>query len=222
LAQPLEEQAWSKVSAALLDPERLMQGLAAAEQQHAEADQRRQARLATIDREVERLRIKMNRITSERLDATPGSEAERALRTLAEETEVAIRRLLADRAELAAVPMPGLTVEEGLALTRFAEEVRAGLENATRSEQRRVFELMRLRGHVREDSEHGVKLGRRHYFAVDWEAVIELSNGGNVFKKVRVNYYTDDYANWERENLGGVKIALDGIPRSEPAASVTR
>jgi hypothetical protein len=41
------------------------------------------------------------------------------------------------------------------------------------------------------------------------------------FKKVRVNYYTDDYANWERKNLGGVKIALDGIPRSEPAASVT-
>ena len=35
-------------------------------------------------------------------------------------------------------------------------------------------------------------------------------------KKVRVEYYTDDYAHWERENLGEVKIALDGIPRSEP------
>jgi hypothetical protein len=38
------------------------------------------------------------------------------------------------------------------------------------------------------------------------------------YKKVRVQFYTDDYANWERDNLGEVKIALDGIPRSEVAA----
>src|SRR5919199_4562530 len=39
------------------------------------------------------------------------------------------------------------------------------------------------------------------------------------FKKVRVNYYTDDYARWERETLGEVKIALEGTPRSEPASA---
>jgi DNA-binding Lrp family transcriptional regulator len=39
------------------------------------------------------------------------------------------------------------------------------------------------------------------------------------FKKVRVEFYTDRYADWERENLGEVKISLDGIPRSEPAVS---
>jgi DNA-binding Lrp family transcriptional regulator len=39
------------------------------------------------------------------------------------------------------------------------------------------------------------------------------------FKKVRVLFYTDDYALWEKENLGEVKIALDGIPRSEQTAS---
>ena len=38
-------------------------------------------------------------------------------------------------------------------------------------------------------------------------------------KKVRVWFYTDAYAEWERENLGEVKIAVDGIPRSEPAVS---
>jgi hypothetical protein len=38
-------------------------------------------------------------------------------------------------------------------------------------------------------------------------------------KKVRVSYYTDAYAEWERENLGEVKIALDGIPRSGAAVS---
>ncbi len=40
------------------------------------------------------------------------------------------------------------------------------------------------------------------------------------FKKVRVNYYTDDYARWEQENLGEVKVALDGIPRSESVPSI--
>ena len=35
------------------------------------------------------------------------------------------------------------------------------------------------------------------------------------FKKTRVLFYTDEYARWERENLGEVKVAIDGIPRSE-------
>jgi DNA-binding Lrp family transcriptional regulator len=39
------------------------------------------------------------------------------------------------------------------------------------------------------------------------------------YKKVRVVYYTDAYAEWERENLGEVKIALDGIPLAEPTAT---
>jgi hypothetical protein len=42
-----------------------------------------------------------------------------------------------------------------------------------------------------------------------------------VLKKVRVNYYTDAYAEWERENLGEVKIALDGSPRREAAAATS-
>jgi len=38
-----------------------------------------------------------------------------------------------------------------------------------------------------------------------------------VVKKVRVSYYTDAYARWELENLGQVKISLEGIPLQEPA-----
>src|SRR5579884_2880565 len=37
------------------------------------------------------------------------------------------------------------------------------------------------------------------------------------YKKVRVSYYTDAYARWELENLGQVKISLEGIPLQEPA-----
>jgi hypothetical protein len=36
-----------------------------------------------------------------------------------------------------------------------------------------------------------------------------------------VLFYTDTHAGWERENLGEVKIALDGIPPSERAAPIT-
>jgi DNA-binding Lrp family transcriptional regulator len=37
------------------------------------------------------------------------------------------------------------------------------------------------------------------------------------YKKVRLQFYTDEYANWERDNLGQVKISFDGIPMQEPA-----
>jgi DNA-binding Lrp family transcriptional regulator len=37
------------------------------------------------------------------------------------------------------------------------------------------------------------------------------------YKKTRVEYFTDDYADWERKFLGEVKIRLDGIPVQEPA-----
>lgn len=38
------------------------------------------------------------------------------------------------------------------------------------------------------------------------------------YKKVRVNYFTDDYAEWERKHLGEVKIRLDGIPEADTAS----
>jgi hypothetical protein len=36
-----------------------------------------------------------------------------------------------------------------------------------------------------------------------------------------VLFYTDDYADCERENRGEVKIALDGIPQPEAAAAAS-
>ena len=112
----LDAEAWALVSGALLDPDHLAAGLTAARQQHTEADTRQRDRLETVDREVARLRARFDRITDERLDAPPGSETERALRAKAQEVEAAISRLLADRAHLAAAPVPGLSEEDGLQL----------------------------------------------------------------------------------------------------------
>jgi hypothetical protein len=36
-----------------------------------------------------------------------------------------------------------------------------------------------------------------------------------------VEYFTDEYADWERKFLGEVKIDLGGLPRSEPVAAAT-
>ncbi|HEY7064724.1 MAG TPA: AsnC family transcriptional regulator [Chloroflexota bacterium] len=42
------------------------------------------------------------------------------------------------------------------------------------------------------------------------------------YKKTRVEYFTDDYADWERKFLGEVKIRLDGIPAQEPQPTAAR
>ncbi len=46
-------------------------------------------------------------------------------------------------------------------------------------------------------------------------------NGTRELKKVRLQFYTDAYAQWERDNLSVVKINLEGIPLQEPAPVTT-
>ncbi len=41
------------------------------------------------------------------------------------------------------------------------------------------------------------------------------------YKKIRLMFYTDAYARWELENLGAVKVSLEGVPVQEPAAAAT-
>jgi hypothetical protein len=191
--------------------------MAAARAEHVEADARQRDRLATVDREVARLRARLERILDEQLDAPAGSESARALRGKAQEVEAAINRLLTDRAQLAAAPSVGLSDADSLQLAEFAAEVRAGLDYATPAERRRIYELLQLDGVVRLAPEHGIKLGRRHRFTIEWRSVFELLDDTRDIKKTRVEYFTDDYADWERKFLGEVKIRLDGIPTPEPA-----
>ena len=39
------------------------------------------------------------------------------------------------------------------------------------------------------------------------------------YKKVRLLFYTDEYANWERDNLGRVQVSVEGIPMQEAASA---
>jgi hypothetical protein len=69
--------------------------------------------------------------------------------------------------------LPSLSADEQEAVEQFAEKIGAGLEGATTAEQHRIYELLQLRGTVRLDPEHGIKLGRRR-FSIDWQAVLDL------------------------------------------------
>ena len=59
------------------------------------------------------------------------------------------------------------------ALEAFAAQMQAGLDRASPADRHRIFKLLRLRGTVRPDPEHGVQL-KRHRFAIDWTALLEL------------------------------------------------
>jgi len=173
----LEDAIWERVSVILLDREYLTAGLAAARAQHTAEHERRAERLEIIEREVSRLRAKLARITSERLDAEPGSETERALRAAATESETIIGRLLAERAERAAQPTPGLTEEESTALEHFAERVRIGVEHARPQARRHIYELLRLRVRAYADPS-GLRLARGRRYRLECQAVIDLDRRG--------------------------------------------
>jgi hypothetical protein len=105
LAEPLEAHVWQRVGEGLLDPALVAEGLTAAREQN-EAAVARGERLNTLDREIGRLRVRLERIVAERLDADTGSEAARALKALGDEAEATIARLLAERADSATRPRP--------------------------------------------------------------------------------------------------------------------
>ena len=118
------------------------------------------------------------------MDADPGSETDRALKALAADIEGTIARLLAEQAELAAEPAPGLTAEDAASVHEFAAEIRDGLDKATQDDRQHLYRILKLRGRVRLD-ENGVLLGKRHRFEVEWTAAIELRNGDQEYKKSR-------------------------------------
>ena len=138
-------------------------------------------RLDGLRAELDKRRKRLERITLERLDAEPGSEAERALLSAADTTENEIRSLGAQLVELEARPAPGISEDDAHALERFAAEVRDGIVAATPADRRRVYELLRLRGQIGPDPENGVKLGRLHRFRVVYEAIIPIDDDGRRF-----------------------------------------
>ena len=201
--EALEEHVWKRVTEMLLDIENLAEGVAEAREQNDQATARQRERLEAVDREVGRLRNRLQRITSERLDADPGSEGDRALKALASDVEATIGRLLADRAELAAAPSPGLSQDDADALMGFAREIAAGIAKMkTPADRRRMLDILKLRITLRrDDSENGIKLVRKNRFGIELRTAVDLLHNDREQKKTRTKFYTPAYEEWEARYL---------------------
>jgi site-specific DNA recombinase len=184
LASALESLAWDDVVETLMDIDRLRRGLDAATVEYAQSNGRRQSQLDALDANITRLRARLDRILDEQLDATAGSETARALREKGRQIEDMIGRHLTDRARLEGEPGAGLSPDQATSLLQFSAEIRAGLDKASAADEqgaahrRRVFQMLRLRGTVRPDQEHGVLVGRKHRVTVSWDAAIRLRGIG--------------------------------------------
>ena len=184
-AASLERLAWEEVVATLLDPDKLRTGLAAARAEYAEANGRRAEQLATLEREMAKLRGRLSRILEEQLDAPSGSEIARLYRDKARQIELQLEHLQADHAQRAAEPHVGLSAEQAMSLQQFAAEVRAGIDAAEGTDRQRVFELLRLQGRLRLDDERGIRLAKRNRFSIEWTAIVPLRNKGREFTNIQ-------------------------------------
>jgi hypothetical protein len=184
-AVDLERVTWETIIGAMLDRDLFHAALADA--RLASAAARRQAeRLAVLDAEIAKRQKRLVKLTIDRLDADDGSEAEAALRAVADQTEQEIRTLRADADDLRSRPTPGIGEAEADAIEAFAGEVREGAEHATEGERRRIYELLRLRAVVGLDPVLGVKLGTRHRFSLRWESIIPLRDGDRLSNEMRL------------------------------------
>jgi hypothetical protein len=80
----------------------------------------------------------------------------------------------AEREAFAAVRTAGLSAGEAAAIEAFAADIRAGLDQATDADRRRLYDLLRIQGTVYDDP-HGIKLGRSNRFRIEWTAAFPLT-----------------------------------------------
>ena len=177
-AADLEAELWRQLEATLFDPNYLGAALAAGVAKHQDADRLRAERLSVIDAEVAKQRKRLDALADDLADL--GLESREAVRRRMKEAEELIGRLGSERADLTAVRSEGLSSDEASGIEAFAAELadmHHGLVNATPAELRALIDTLDVRGAVAV-STGGIALGRKHRFAINWTARINLSNSG--------------------------------------------
>jgi site-specific DNA recombinase len=188
-ADALEAVAWITVASTLLNRDALRAGLSAARAERTEAGARITNRQGAIDAKIAVERVRLGNLAGQLADLTPGSDGAIAVRQKMTEIERTLAGFRAERAEADAVPLAGLSDTEAESLEAFADEIREGIGAATPRDQRRLFEILRLRGVVRlaRDDEPGIRLGRRlRRFTVDWKAAVAMKtpDSGRKFESL--------------------------------------
>ncbi len=173
-ADELELAVWQLVTCALTDPIRFRQGITAARRQRTQAESERKQRLRSTARDVRRTQLQIERIVDELLETPKGTQSYRALVERQREAEVRLARLTREQADLSNPADAGLSEAAAGELERFAREVLAGIEHASLDDRRELLNRLRLQGKLMLDRE-GTRLGRRHRFRIELEAVFDLN-----------------------------------------------
>jgi DNA invertase Pin-like site-specific DNA recombinase len=177
----IEDHAWQLVSSVLLDPQRLQAELDRLNDLHAEARAEHAGRLQTLDAEITKHERTLRRASEEKLNI----DADDVRYTIYAEAEQRaadmLKRLQAERKAFAEQPVPGMSDDEAQEVARATREIRVGIEHADAAARRRLYKILRLRGRVYRDAKHGMRIGYRGRFRVEWDSVIPLNTAHGVF-----------------------------------------
>lgn len=177
-AESIESVLWSDLTATLLDPAYLREGLAGARAQHDTANQVRCDRIEVMEKEMRSCQNRLDRLTLSLADATNDAVADAVMRQM-DTLGRQLQQVTRERDQLASFRPSGLSEDDVLAIERFAQEVRAGIEYATPADRRRLYEQLRLRGTIHMDPD-GVLLGRKHRFRIEWDGAIQLRHSHSM------------------------------------------
>jgi len=172
----IEQRAWRIVVAELLDAERLDANLRALAAQHADVHTERGRRLAVLDAQIAEHERLMKRAGDEKLKLEPDDPRYTMYDEREGQESRLVRRYRDERAQFAALPVPGLDAHHAAQLREAADALRAGLADASSADRRWYFQTLQLRGRVFVDYERGQRVGYRAWLRIEWSAVIPLNS----------------------------------------------
>ena len=169
----IEELAWAAVTRFLSDESLVATMLAEVDAEQAQARDQWAGRLLTLDEQIKVYSGRLRRAVEEKQKIEDDDDRYAAWDDAERKASAVLKQLRAERAEYMAPGAPGLTDEHRAAIVAMREQISEllaeGAEEATPEERRAVFELLDLRGTVREDAEHGLRVGRDARVVIRWQ-----------------------------------------------------
>lgn len=176
-AAALESEAWGFATGVFADGEGLRRLVTLGREEHAREGAARAAALAAVRAEVAKVLGKRKRAAERMTELERTDERYGDFEEVWQAANAELARLGRDAAELAALPVTGLSADEAGQLERVAAVVREGLAElgaGGAGERRRLYGLMGLRGVVRAaPGRGGVRL---RAYGAEWR--LELGAGG--------------------------------------------
>ena len=182
-ADQIEAMVWDAVERWLLDPRKLRQSFTDRRQ---DGHQKRAQRGASIESQIERLRLSHRRTLDEMVDASENRWRAEAVRAKLSQIESELDRLSAEHEQIAMEAEGERFTEAQLqTLDAFAVVVRDQIEATSPDGRREIYDALRINGVIRHDPEHGMRIGKKNRFDVRIDGIprVELRTGTRDFWK---------------------------------------